>query len=140
MIKFKGDDDIGNAIGDMKVVTQSAPIDNIDQTREENKCADADVTAEEYVGMCDNLKKFIARIQEKIRQDTNNVTTQMENNLGSRMNLRMLSTLTEQMQVAKAYSPPHVVEMANRIGMRGGVSISQHVTQTGCLGISTMRT
>ena len=118
-----GDDDIGDGIGDMTVVTQLSTTHNTDQVNRKNKCASTETTTEEYVGMCNNLKKTIARIQEKIRQEKNNVTTQMENNLGSQINIKMLSMLTEQMEVAEVYSPPRVVEMANRMGMRGGWSL-----------------
>ena len=47
----------------------------------------------------------------------------MENNLGSQINAMMLSTLINNMQVAEVYSPPRVVAMANRMGLRGGWSL-----------------
>ena len=58
MTKSRGDDDdSGNGIGDMKVVTQSPTTHNTDQVKRGSKCANADVTTEEYIGMCSNMKK-----------------------------------------------------------------------------------
>ena len=69
----RGDDDIGDGIVDMKAVTQSSTIHNIDQVKRGSECASTEATTEEYAGMCNSLKKTIARIQEKIQQEKNNV-------------------------------------------------------------------
>ena len=44
-------------------------------------------------------------------------------NIGSRLDGMMLAMLKDQMDVAEAYSPPRVAEMARKMGLKGGWSL-----------------
>ena len=43
--------------------------------------------------------------------------------LGDQLNRTMLNMVVKQMQVSEVYSPPRIVEMANKMGLRGGWSL-----------------
>lgn len=46
-----------------------------------------------------------------------------EDNMGAQLNKAMLNTLITNMEVVEIYSPLRVVEMANKVGFRGGWSL-----------------
>ena len=73
-----------------------------------------------YTQHASNVKKAIARIKGKIAAEKHNMKNNLENNFGSQLNGAMLGMLINNMQVAEVYSPPMVVEMANKMGLRGG--------------------
>ena len=87
-----------------------------------NKPTKMEFTTGECTEMCTNVKKAITQIKENIRMEKERLLLQ-SGNLGTQLNQAMLKMLVNQMQVAEVYSPPRVVEMANRMGMRGGWSL-----------------
>lgn len=66
------------------------------------------------------MKKTIAHVQSKIQNELANVHKSKNNNLGAQLKKVMLNMLINNMQVAEIYNPPRVVEMANKMGLRGG--------------------
>ena len=72
--------------------------------------------------MWSNVKKAIADVQERIQKTKNEFKQETNELLGDRLNRTMLGMVVKQMQVSEVYSPPRVMEMANKKGLRGGWS------------------
>ena len=73
------------------------------------------------------MKKAITQIKEKIRMEKQKMTVPTGGSLGSQLDQTMLNMLINEIQVAEVYSPPRVVQMANRMGMRGGWSLDHNL-------------
>ena len=78
---------------------------------------------EEFVKMCSNVKTAIANAQERIQRTKDEINKGTGECLGNQLNKTMLGMVVKQMQASEVYSPPRVVEMANRMGLRGGWSL-----------------
>lgn len=70
-----------------------------------------------------HVKKAMAHVQANIQKNRNCDDGGSTHNLGSQLNRTMLNMLINQMQVAKVYGPPRVVETANKICLRGGLGL-----------------
>ena len=78
---------------------------------------------EEIMHMWSNVKKAIVHIKDRIKEIENERDRAMNGCLGAKLNETMLGVVLNQMQVSEVYSPPRVVEMANKMGLRGGWSL-----------------
>ena len=106
-------------IGNVGTDEQHQRAQTTKQHVDDQRRTKADITTEDYTRVRENLKRAITQIQNNIQKQKNALASQGKNNLGSQINTEMLNLLKKQMQVAEIYSPPRVVEMANKMGMRG---------------------
>ena len=77
----------------------------------------------ELIKMCSNVRKAIANAQERIQKTKDELSKRTGECVGNQLNNTMLGMMVRQMQVSEVYSPPKVVEMANKMGLRGGWSL-----------------
>ena len=73
--------------------------------------------------MWSNVKKSIANAQDRLQRIQNELEQVTNTGLGHKLDKTMLNMMVKQMQVSEVYSPPRVVEVANRMGLRGGWSL-----------------
>ena len=92
-----GDSKLEGGIGTVRTDDQQQPTTN--KCASENKPTES-ITTSEYMGMCNNVRKAITQIQEKIQMERERLTMQPGNNLGAQINQTMLNMLINQMQVA----------------------------------------
>ena len=108
-------------LGTMMTGDTTQPTTNQCESEHEHKVVNSATSVN--TDMCDNVRRAIKQLKETIWKEEENLARQSANNLGTPINYLMVKMLMNQMQVAEVYSPPRVVETANKMGMRGGWSL-----------------
>ena len=114
----------GSARGSIdNVNTNGQTITTKQQRPNTNETTQTTHSKDELVKMHSNVKKAIAYAKERLQETKNELEMEVRGCLDDKLNETMLNMVVKQIQVSEVYSPPRVVEMVNKMGLRGGWSL-----------------